>query len=111
MVEAAQLEETEIHDLSEPTLLTENIEIQFNQHHDRPTVFFFEADSSARIILEAWEVADIFSAKVDMFVTVNDENVSADNYRFKGEYGVGTLSISPNNDNFKPGLFRLAFIP
>ena len=46
-----------------------------------------------------------------MFVTVNDENISADNYRWKSDYGVGTLEISPNNDTFKPGLFRLAFVP
>ena len=46
-----------------------------------------------------------------MLVTVNDENISADNHRWKSDYGVGTLEISPNNDTFKPGLFRLAFIP
>ena len=45
-----------------------------------------------------------------MLVTVNDENISANNYRWKCDYGVGTLEISPNNDTFKPGLFRLAFV-
>ena len=47
---------------------------------------------------------------VDVFVTVDDEQVGPKNFKWKSEYGYHKLEIDPNTDLFKPGLFRVAFV-
>ena len=86
-----------------------NEAITFN--HCNESIFHFLAQDDNKIILDASEVSDDYQdLQVDIYVTVNDENVGPDNYHWKSDYGICEFEIDPNTDNFQPGLFRVAFV-
>ena len=47
---------------------------------------------------------------IDVFVTVDDENIGPENYHWKAEYSICPITIDPNTDVFHPGLFRIKFV-
>ena len=47
---------------------------------------------------------------VNVYISVDDDNLSKDNYRWKSDYGVCRFEIDPNTDKFKLGLYRVLFV-
>ena len=85
--------------------------VQFRHSHTWPSIFYFESGAGYKIVLNCSEVTEEpEDVRIEVVITVNDENISLKNYHWRSEYGVCLFDISPNTDKFKPGLFRVAFI-
>ena len=105
MVEAI----SEAIEITEPRELVPNEEVKFVVKKEAPTVFYFEVTESTKITIDSWELVEDQYSNTDIYITVNDENVSKDNYHWKVEYGVDKIDIYPDDEKYALGLYRVAF--
>ena len=108
MVEADFGVSSQVEEVTEPRLLAENEVVRFVVKKDTATIFHFDIDKACKITLDSWELDGESTTNTNMFVTVNDENVSKDNYKWKSTYGVDKVDIYPDRADFKHGTYRVA---
>lgn len=99
---------SKVEEITEPSELTADTEVRFLAKQERATVFYFHVDRPLKVTIDSWELDGETATNTDIFVTVNDENVSKDNYHWKSEYGVDKIDIYPDRNNFKQGKYRVA---
>ena len=63
-----------------------------------------------KITLDTWEVDQEFCSNTDVFVTVNDENVGADNFHWRTTFAVEKLEIYPDDEKLVTGIYRVAYM-
>ena len=62
----------------------------------------------SKITIDSWEVDEEACSNTDIFVNVNDESVSKDNFKWKSVYGVDKIDIYPDQPNFKTGTYHVS---
>ena len=95
-------------EISEPTELVPNKEIKFMVKREAPVIFYFEVTEKSKITIDSWEIDDDKYSHTNIFVTVNDENVSSENNHWKSPLGVGKIDIYPERKDFKIGTYRVS---
>ena len=64
----------------------------------------------SKITIDSWEVDEEACSNTDIFVNVNDDSVSKDNFKWKSVYGVDKIDIYPADENFAQGTYRIAYV-
>ena len=101
--------ENNIQVITEPRELILNEEVRFVVKREAPTIFYFEVTEPIKIIIESWELVEDQYSNTDIYITVNDEHISKDNYHWKTDYGVDKIDIYPDDEQFALGLYRVAY--
>ena len=71
------------------------------------THFYFQIDQPAVIKIKTWPLDQ--DSEPDLYVTVNQENVSSESYHWKSnKIGADEIVLYPDDPKFKLGLFRVA---
>ena len=83
---------------TEPRELVQNEEVRFVVKKEAPTIFYFEVTEPTKITIDSWELVEDQYSNTDIYITVNDENISKDNHHWKAVYGVDKVDIYPDDE-------------
>lgn len=71
------------------------------------------SQSDCKVVVQAWEreLRQCF-ANIDIYVTVNNEEISETSYQWKFKQGTNAnaIEIFPDDENFRKGTFRVLLV-
>ena len=100
-----------VEEICEPRELVPNQLVRFVAKQAAATIFYFTVEEPCKITVDSWELqGEASCSNTDIFVTVNEENVGKDNYKWKSVYGVDKIDIYPDDPSFRLGVYRVAYV-